>query len=332
MARHEYERPWQVLPAKIIKLALEHAQREDDFDHQVAYLLLDIGVEAALKAYLINRGQNVEKIVFPELLKRVKDELPKTNPDLVGQIDDIAYFHGIRNKLYHQGDGVKPTEDNLERYSQLAKKVVEEVIEVKLETEEKRFLVVVERDHQEFEYLVGHIERHFKYFQESCAIVAEKARPAYGTREFAMKLKFILENWPDRVDDEPEDRLENRKQRLEKFNELVEKKQTNHAFVDYVLEDVSHLFVLITLQEISENSKDDWNEYVELDERRHRLLSDWKYGIQFERLTPEQVKEEFEKIMSWIKTQQGKVDDWIDSHLDNIDRGWGPAPNLDLEV
>ena len=50
-----------------------------------------------------------------------------------------------------------------------------------------------------------------------------------------------------------------------------------------------------------------------------------------ERLTTEQFREEFEKIMSWIKTQQKKVDDWIDSHLDNIDRGWGPAPNLALE-
>lgn len=185
METHEYERPWQVMPAKIIKLALEHAEKDDDFDHQVAYLLLDIGVEAALKALLVNKGHNVEKIFFPELLKKVKEELSKANPDLVRQIDDVNYFHGIRNKLYHQGEGVRPTEDNLKRYSELAKRIIEEIIEVNLETEEKKYVVTVKGKGQEIEKLVGRIETRFKYLQESCANVAEKARPADGTRRHA---------------------------------------------------------------------------------------------------------------------------------------------------
>src|SRR5258706_12236049 len=117
MTTHEYERPWQVMPAKIIKLALEHAKKDNDFDHQVSFLLLDIGVETALKVYLVNKKQDVEKLNFPTLLGKVKEHLTNRDPNLIQQIEDIGYFHGIRNKLYHQGDGVKPTEDNLKRYS-----------------------------------------------------------------------------------------------------------------------------------------------------------------------------------------------------------------------
>jgi len=320
MTTHEYESPWQVMPAKIIKLALEHAEKKDDFDHQVAYLLLDIGVEAALKAYLVNQGHNVEKIFFPDLLKKVKEELSKTTSDLISQINDIGYFHGIRNKLYHQGDGVKPTEDNLKRYSALAKRVVEEVIEVNLETEEKKYVVNVEGRRHEVEDLADHIETKFKNFRESCAIVIEKAHPAYATREFAMKLNYILVHWMDIDDADPEDRIENRKHRLEKFNELTGTKQTSYNFVDYVSDDVNHFYVLIALQQISEKWQDDWGEYTELDDKRSELLRNWKFGMQSGRLTDEQIREEFEKITNWIAFQQKKIDEWIHSHLENVYR------------
>lgn len=332
MATHDYERPWQVMPAKIIKLALEHAEKDNDFDHQVAFLLLDIGVETALKTFLISKGHNVEKIFFPELLKKIKEELPANNPDIIHRIDDIGYFHGIRNKLYHQGDGMRPTDDNLRRYSELAKKVVEEVIEVNLQTEEKKYVATIEGFRREFEELVNAIETRFKYFQESCSIVAEKSRPAYATREFAMKLRFILENCPDREDDDPEDRIENRKCRLEEFNKLTNKNFTSHSFADYVLEDINHFYVIIALQQTNEKWRDIWDEYVNLDEQRSKLLSKWKYGIQFRQLTDEQINEEFVKIISWIEVQQNKINEWIDSHLENIKRDLGPFTFLDFQV
>lgn len=61
-----YEKPWQVMPAKIIELALEHAEKETDFDHQISFLLLDVGVELILKGYLANKKHDVEKMNFPE--------------------------------------------------------------------------------------------------------------------------------------------------------------------------------------------------------------------------------------------------------------------------
>ncbi len=328
MAIHEYERPWQVMPAKIIKLALEHAEKDDDFDHQVAYLLLDIGVETALKVYLENKGQDIENLKFHALVKRVADELSKNNSSLIKEIEQTTYFHNIRNKLYHRGDGVKPTEDNLKRYSELAKKVIEEVLELKLQTEERKFAIVVEGKEREYEELVATMKYRWKHFQKNCGIVTEKARPAYATREFAMQMEYIDWNWLDHEGLEPEERIETRNLRLEKFNELVEKKQKNYDFVNYMLKDVNHLYVRVALQQTDEKWQELWNEYVELDARCARLPFDWKSSVHSGHWNREQVHEEFEKIIAWIETQEMKVVEWINSNLKYVEAAAYHPPDI----
>ena len=327
MTPHEYERPWQVMPAKIIKLALEHAEKNDDFSHQGAFLLLDIGVEAALKVYLENKGQDVAGLKFYPLVKSVIDHLPKTNSTLIKQVEETNYFHNIRNKLYHRGDGTMPTKENLIRYSELAKKVVEEILELRLQTEERKFTISVGGKEHEYEGLVKSIDYRLKHFQENCAIVTEKTRPVYATREFAMQMEYIYWNWLDHEGLEPEERIEIRNLRLEKFNELVEKKQTNYDFVHYVLKDVNHLYVRVALQQIGEEWQELWNEYVELDERRSRLLFNWKSNVHSGHWNSEQVQEEFKKIILWIETQETKVVEWINSHLKYVEANGYPRPS-----
>ena len=330
MAVDKYERPWQVMPAKIIKLALEHAEKNNDFDHQVAYLLLDIGVETALKVFLENKGQNIENLKFPELIKRVRDELSKNNSSLIKEIEETIYFHNVRNKLYHRGDGVKPTEDNLKRYSELAKKVIEEILELNLQREERKFAISVEGKEREYEELAAGIKNRLEHFQENCGIVTEKTRPIYATREFAMQMQYIYWNWLDHEGLEPEERIEMRNLRLEKFNELVDKKQTNYDLVHYILKDVNHLYVRVALEQIDEEWPELWNEYVELDERRSRLAYDWKSNVRSGRWNSEQVHEEFKKIVAWIETQETKVVEWINSHLKYVEANGYPPRSVSL--
>ena len=67
----KFEKPWQAMPARVIELGIKHAGKESDFDHQVGFLLLDIGVEAALKIFLMTRkDEDLEFIRFPELVKK----------------------------------------------------------------------------------------------------------------------------------------------------------------------------------------------------------------------------------------------------------------------
>jgi hypothetical protein len=157
-------------------------------------------------------------------------------------------------------------------------------------------------------------------------LMGDEFRLSRNRREFAMRLKYILHYAPDDEDDDPEIRIGNRKDRLEKFNELTGTRQTSHQAVDFVSKDINRLYVNIALQQIDKNWNDDWNEYINLDERRSSLLRAWKYDIQSGHLTREQIHEDFEKIISWIEAQQKKLDEWIDNHIDNIYReGMGPA-------
>lgn len=330
MGTHEYEKPWQIMPAKIIKLALEHVEKGNDFNHQVAFLLLDIGVETALKVYLINKGHAIGYIKFPDLIKKVKVELSKGNSDLANQLDDANYLHRFRNTLYHQGDGLKPTEDYLKKYVEIAKKIVETMLEVNLQTEERDFAInMSEQLRLKFEELVLAIENRFKYFQESCAIVTEKLRPKYGTREFAMQLGYIFHNWPDAEDADPRVRIENQVCRLQKFNELTGRKIEDHDFVDILLEDIRHLYVIVAFKEISDNVQDDWEQYLNIFEKQPRLLSDWKRDVYQERLTYDDVREECQKMVSWIEAKQEKLDDWISSNMGDVYRMRRPIDSYD---
>ena len=315
MEGHEFDRPWQVMPAKVIKLALEHAKKKNDFDHQVAFLLLDIGVEAALKAYLVNRGHNVEKIFFPDLLKKFSEETQGTNPDFARQIDDIKYFHGVRNKLYHQGDGVKPTEDNLQRYSELASKIIEEILEVNLDNVDNKLYGIVKGHKIELKKLVETIEIRFKYFHDSCGLITEKARPEFGTREFVLKLKYIAETFEDIEEEKLEVRLDNRQKRIDKFKELTGVKTTNQEFIDYLLEDVNHLYVLIAMEVTETTANNLYKEYIEFNERRSGLLNSWKDE---KRYTAKQVGEEYEKFASWLRSRQDQLDKWINGNIEDI--------------
>jgi hypothetical protein len=83
-----------------------------------------------LPLYLIaNKNEDLEFIRFPELVKKVQAEMNSKNISGI-DLEKVSYFHGVRNKLYHQGDGVKPTTENLQQYAELAKIIAENLLRV----------------------------------------------------------------------------------------------------------------------------------------------------------------------------------------------------------
>jgi hypothetical protein len=127
----EFDRPWQVTASKLISHAKEHAKKNTDFDKQMAYLLVDVGVETLFKAYLT---QHAYKEYQNELRKKSRElnfhdlnllVMNNTGEALQGiKVDEADYFHNKRNQIYHQGDGVAPTMENLDRYLELAQKLL----------------------------------------------------------------------------------------------------------------------------------------------------------------------------------------------------------------
>lgn len=51
------EHPWQHGPTELIAYAIVHMHRPSDFDHRVAFLLLDVGVETLFKVFLSLPGR-----------------------------------------------------------------------------------------------------------------------------------------------------------------------------------------------------------------------------------------------------------------------------------
>jgi len=335
----EYEKPWQVMPAKIIMLAKEHVSKNTDFDGQLAFLLLDIGVEAALKTYLINKKQDIEKILFPDLIKKIKEELEKD--DLEVDLQSLEYFHRIRNKLYHQGDGVKPTDENLQRYLFLAMDVLKTLLAIDI----SELDLGPESSHsiwdetwkvkRTLDDLTLELKERLRYFHESCGLIVEQLRPNYATREFELELinireehKYLpLEN-DDKIED-AQDKLRLADERLHLFNKLTGGQFKNHDFVDYLLENINHLHVLLVLKELTEDFDQEWNKYVEILDRIVALPVRWESGLDSPHLDPQKIYLEHREIVSWLEEKQKTIDGWISAHLPNV---WRPGPSLYLEL
>ena len=123
-------KPWQTTPTELIKQAIDFLHQDTEGTRQIAFLLLDVGVETLFKIFLLlpetitkvdmksPKRAEATKGSFHTLVKTVKE----AGKDRLSGIDlaDIKYYHDIRNKLYHQGDGVIPTIENSESYASIA--------------------------------------------------------------------------------------------------------------------------------------------------------------------------------------------------------------------
>lgn len=124
------EHPWQSGPTELIKYALEHLDGETEFDQRIAFLLLDIGVETTFKTFLqlpeevtrtetsFSKRRSATEGNFHDLVRGVGDAAGTRLDDI--DLTHIQYYHDLRNKLYHQGNGITIPSDKARKYSKLA--------------------------------------------------------------------------------------------------------------------------------------------------------------------------------------------------------------------
>jgi hypothetical protein len=302
------DKPWQIMPAKLIKLGLSHADKDTDFDHQLAFLLLDVGVEAALKIYLVQKKQDVEKIIFPDLVSKVKDEIQKSKIEL--DMESIEYFHKVRNKLYHQGDGVKPTEENLKRYSELAPVVIRSLLDVdinKVELDGELF-IWDERGPIEVEIAASNLQKQMDYFHSSCGLVTELMKPKYATKKFALEYQGIYDEMCDEYSPKsPEDAqviFSYMKEKLRRFNKLLHTQMDDNELINYLLEDINHLYVFVTMLQDADFPEKRWSKYKQV----YSLSRDFASSYMRSSKDPAQLSSEYKEVVSWININQKIVD------------------------
>jgi hypothetical protein len=99
-------KPWAATPAGMLRDARALLQSGSDEQQKRAFLEIDGAVELLLKGYITQpgSGRRLEGQYFPQWLAQAG----AAAGDALKGIDlkDIAWYHGLRNKLQHDGGGI----------------------------------------------------------------------------------------------------------------------------------------------------------------------------------------------------------------------------------
>lgn len=122
--------PWTDGPRELIQHAIDHLTAGGDFDRRIAMISVDNAVELTIKTWLGlperargiagpgRRQLDEASESFPALL----DLLQKYGTDkIVGlSLDDVEWYHRLRNQLYHSGNGITVEKSKVETYLELS--------------------------------------------------------------------------------------------------------------------------------------------------------------------------------------------------------------------
>jgi hypothetical protein len=133
--------PWENGPTELIEFAMSKLDAKDEFSHRLAFIVTDIAVETLFKTYLLlpeditktkigfSARQKFVKGNFHDLLQGIKVVTSKVDRE---DLYHIQFYHGIRNHLYHQGNGITVSKEKLEGYVRLSAKILNTLLGVDL--------------------------------------------------------------------------------------------------------------------------------------------------------------------------------------------------------
>lgn len=122
--------PWTDGPRELIQHAVDHLTLGGDFDRRIAMISVDNAVELMIKTYLGlperargSKGPGRKELEsagesFPGLLDLLQNYAAHKITGL--SLDDIEWYHRLRNQLYHSGNGLTVETSKVETYLQLA--------------------------------------------------------------------------------------------------------------------------------------------------------------------------------------------------------------------
>lgn len=120
-------KPWALAPFELIEHAEMHLKSNSDFDKRMALVSFDNSIESSISTYLMlnptqRKGQQFQKSDIEKwqtnyhsqigFIKYFVLEIVKQQMEV--EIDDIIFYHGLRNELYHKGNGFVPAEIHIQ--------------------------------------------------------------------------------------------------------------------------------------------------------------------------------------------------------------------------
>lgn len=124
------KRPWADGPNELIQHAVDHLATGGDFDRRIAMISVDNAVELTVKTSLglpeRARGykgpsrKDLEQASesFPALLSLLETHASHLITGL--SLEEIEWYHRLRNQLYHSGNGITVDAKKVETYLELS--------------------------------------------------------------------------------------------------------------------------------------------------------------------------------------------------------------------
>ncbi len=126
-------KPWTDGPKELLHHAIEHLSLGGDFDRRIALISIDNAVEIMVKTVLglprrAREGGGPSRKELEEAsdsFPRLLDLLEKYEVEKIldFDLDDIEWYHRLRNQLYHGGNGMTVEVSKVEAYYQLASRL-----------------------------------------------------------------------------------------------------------------------------------------------------------------------------------------------------------------
>ncbi|HBK7260846.1 TPA: hypothetical protein LNF46_003314 [Vibrio cholerae] len=134
--------PWSQGPKELLQHAVDHISLDGDFDRRIAMISIDNAVELMIKTYLgLPKRKEKSKKPSRKQLEEASNSFPlmlDLIEEFAGQkltgvsLDEIEWYHRIRNQLYHSGNGITVELAKVQTYLSLAKTLFQNLFETEL--------------------------------------------------------------------------------------------------------------------------------------------------------------------------------------------------------
>lgn len=133
--------PWAVGPKEILEHGLGLLNQDTDTSRRLAMIMIDNAVELMISTYLslpksvtnLQIGMKTQQDIFnsfPKMLETLNNHASdKLNNINLGHVE---WYHRLRNRLYHDGNGVTVSKEKVERYAEMANVLFMNLFGVKL--------------------------------------------------------------------------------------------------------------------------------------------------------------------------------------------------------
>jgi hypothetical protein len=184
--------------------ALSHLRGQSDADQRIAFLLLDVAVETTLKTYLqLDEDVTGTKVSYAKRREAfegnfhdVLQGIRETAGERLGGIDlsHVRYYHDLRNRLYHEGNGITVPTEKAKGYARLAVAILRSLLDVDLQSElegpeqelaaRQARATLVEKIRQEKSRLVREVNREIEALGRDLRLAAERVDPRLVSPSF----------------------------------------------------------------------------------------------------------------------------------------------------